>query len=170
MLPEIAKIKGIHPGVVLKRELALRGLKNKELARLLNEHAQTISSVLNQKRGINPNLSIKLGKQLGVDEDYFMLLQASYDVKISQEKNKSKIPDLNKFRSVLFWDTDVNNIDWEKSRKFVIKRVFERGNDAEITEVISFYGSSTICEAVKDIDTNFLPALKHNLAKYQIVN
>ena len=56
MLPELSKIKGIHPGAIIKREIKSRGLKNNELANSLNEHAQTISSILNEKRGINPSL------------------------------------------------------------------------------------------------------------------
>lgn len=38
MLPEISKIKGIHPGVILKREIQSRGLKNNALANSLHEH------------------------------------------------------------------------------------------------------------------------------------
>lgn len=120
------------------------------------------------KRGINPNLSIKLGNQLGVDEDYFMLLQASYDVKKAISIIRTNIPDLNKIRRVLFWDTDFDKIDWEKNRKPVIKRVFERGNDIEIKEIISFYGKRIIRSELKDIKNDFLPSFKENIIKYKI--
>ncbi|MDD2983907.1 MAG: helix-turn-helix domain-containing protein [Crocinitomicaceae bacterium] len=55
MLPELSKIKGVHPGAILKRELNRQGLKGSELARYLGEHKQTISAILNKKRDINPN-------------------------------------------------------------------------------------------------------------------
>lgn len=168
MLPEIAKIKGIHPGVILKRELKTRGLKNNELANSLHEHPQTISAILKERRGINPSLSIKLGHQLGVEEDYFMLLQASYDVKKIISINRTRIPDLSKIRKILFWDTDFNKIDWDKNRKPIIKRIFERGNDIEINEIISFYGKTTIKVELKNIDNDFLPSLKENMIKYNI--
>jgi addiction module HigA family antidote len=168
MLPEITKIKGIHPGAILKREIKSRGLKNNELANSLVEHAQTISSILNEKRGINPSLSIKLGHKLGVDEDYFMLLQASYDVEKTIKINKSKTPNLNKIRKILFWDTDFNKIDWIKNQKPIIKRIFERGNDIEINEIISFYGKITIRRALENVNNDFLPSFKQNMDKYKI--
>ena len=167
MIPEFYKIKGIHPGAILKREIKLRGLKNKELAILVNEHAQTISAILNEKRSINPNLSIKLGLKFGVDNDYFMILQASYDVKIAQSKKKSQeTPNLKNIRKILFWDTNYNKIDWIKNRKAIIKRIFERGNENEIIEIINFYGKETIKKELRNIDNNFLPSFNYNLNKY----
>ena len=167
MIPEIYKIKGIHPGAILKREIKHRGLKSKELAKLVDEHAQTISAILNEKRSINPNLSIKLGIELGVDNDYFMILQASYDVKIAQSKNTIKeTPNLRNIRKILFWDTNYNKIDWIKNRKAIIKRIFERGNEKEIFEIIDFYGKETIKKEFISIENNFLPSLNYNLNKY----
>jgi hypothetical protein len=51
MLPEISKIKGIHPGVILKRELKLRGLKVKEYADFVNDHMYAMSPVLHEREG-----------------------------------------------------------------------------------------------------------------------
>ena len=167
MIPEIYKIKGIHPGAILKREIKHRGLKNKELATLVNEHAQTISAILNEKRSINPNLSIKLGLKLGVDNDYFMILQACYDVKIAQSKKIiQETPNLKNIRKILFWDTNYNKIDWIKNRKAIIKRIFERGNENEINEIIKFYGKETIKKELRNTHNNFLPSLNYNLNKY----
>ena len=169
MIPEITKVKGIHPGAILKREIKKRGLKNKELASLVNEHAQTIGAILNEKRSINPNLSIKLGIELGVESDYFMILQASYDVKKAQSKTlKQKTPNLKIIRKILFWDTDFDKIDWNKNRKALIKRIFERGNDKEIREIISFYGIETIKKELKNVDSTFLPSFEHNLKLYKV--
>ncbi|WP_298148804.1 HigA family addiction module antitoxin [Flavobacterium sp.] len=166
----MSKIKGIHPGAILKRELKSRGLKSKELANLLDEHAQTISSIVNEKRGINPSLSIKLGRQFGAEQDYFMLLQASYDVEKTIEAKQSNTPDLSKIRAALFWDTDFKKIDWQKKQKAVIKRIFECGNDVEINEIISFYGILVVKNALKNSNNDFLPAFKHNLVRFKIIN
>lgn len=152
MLPELEKIKGIHPGYILKRELKLRGLKVSKLAFTIDEHKQTISAIINRKRKITPNLSIKLSKVFDVTQDYFMLLQASYEVNtIATESNNKYKPNLNKFRQVLFWDTDINTIDWEKQRRAIIRRVLERGNDDEINELINFYGKQTVSAEIKQI-------------------
>lgn len=169
MVPEITKIRGIHPGIILKREIKKRGLKNKELASLVNEYAQTISAILNEKRSINPNLSIKLGIKLGIESDYFMILQASYDVKKAESETlKQETPNLKIIRKILFWDTDFDKIDWSKNKKAIIKRIFERGNDKEICEIMSFYGIDTIKKELKNVNYSFLPSFKYNLKRYKI--
>lgn len=168
MLPEISKIKGIHPGAILKRELKARGMKSNELAELVDEYTQTISAILNERRGINPGLSIKLGQQLGIDIDYFMYLQASYDVQkeIDQLNHSNRFPDLTKIRKVLFWDTDFNQINWERNKSAIIKRIFERGNDKEISEIIAFYGLPTIKRVIRFSKNDFLPAYNENVKKH----
>lgn len=168
MLPEISRIKGIHPGVILKRELKNRDMKSNELAELIDEYKQTISAILNERRSINPGLSIKLAKQLGVSEDYFMHLQASYDVQkeLEQNQKEKRTPDLSKIRKILFWDTNFNQLDWEKQKSAIIKRIFERGNDTEIQEIISFYGRSTVNRAIQITKNNFLPAFNENVKKF----
>jgi addiction module HigA family antidote len=167
MLPEILKIKGIHPGAILKRELKVQGMKSSELAKSVNEYKQTISAILNEKRSINPGLSIKLAKQFGVESDYFMYIQASYDIQIALQKDTEKrTPNLNKIRKILFWDTDFNLLDWEKQKSAIIKRIFERGNDVEIKEIISFYGLSTVQQTIDATKSNFLPSFYQNVNKY----
>lgn len=55
-----------------------------------------------------------------------------------------KTPNLSLLRKSLFWDTDINKIDWKKQYKVVIQRVFERGNEEEKLEIKRFYGDSVI--------------------------
>jgi hypothetical protein len=45
---------------------------------------------------------------------------------------------------VLFWDTDITKIDWQKQSAAVILRIFERGNDIEKEEIKRFYKSELI--------------------------
>ena len=168
MLPEISRIKGIHPGVILKRELKNRDMKSNELAELIDEYKQTISAILNERRSINPGLSIKLAKQLGVSEDYFMHLQASYDVQkeLEQNQKEKRTPDLSKIRKILFWDTNFNQLNWEKQKSAIIKRIFERGNDTENQEIITFYGRPTVNRTIQITKNDFLPAFNENVKKY----
>lgn len=60
MLPNSSKIKGIHPGLILKRELSKNNIRSNDLAIAIDEHKQTLSAVLNQKRGIIPNYLLSL--------------------------------------------------------------------------------------------------------------
>jgi hypothetical protein len=93
---------------------------------------------------MNANLALKIEKALGIDEGYFMTLQVFYDIK-ELKKNQDKLyPDFTKLRRVLFWDTKMENIDWEKYKTAIIKRVFERGNEIEKEEIIRFYGQEKV--------------------------
>lgn len=171
MLPKIEKIKGVHPGAVLRRELKRRGIESKLFALSLGEYPQTINAISKGRRGINPALSIKLGHALGVDDDYFALLQAYYDIEKERKmllENQTK-PDLAKIRKILFWDTDINKIDWQKNKRAIIRRIFERGSDSEIKEIISFYGEEVVIGELKELP-QFLPTLSMNADKYFGIN
>ena len=50
----------------------------------------------------------------------------------------------------MFWDTDIQHIDWERQYRAVIQRVFERGNDADKEEIICFYGAEKVEKALQD--------------------
>lgn len=171
MLPKIEKIKGVHPGAVLRRELKRRGIESKLFALSLGEYPQTINAISKGRRGINPALSIKLGHALGVDDEYFALLQAYYDIEKERKmllENQTK-PDLAKIRKILFWDTDINKIDWKKNKRAIIRRIFERGSDSEIKEIISFYGEKVVIGELKELP-QFLPTLSMNADKYFGIN
>jgi len=168
MLPQLAKIKGVHPGTILRRELKIQTLKSSDLANSIGEHKQTISALLNKRRNINPKLSIKLSKIFNVEPDYFMLLQSSYDVKLAANLVKVRTPNLSILREALFWDTTLDKIDWSNNKRAVIKRILERGNEAEITEIISFYGKKVIENEVLAIKQSFMPAFAINVKKYNL--
>ena len=169
MLPEIAKIKGVHPGLVLKRELKRNQLKSSELAMAIGEHKQTLSAIINQRRGINPDLSVKLGSFFNIEEDYFMMLQAAYEVKNSLAANEQRTPDLSKIRKVLFWDTSLDKIDWIKNKRVIIQRILERGNDTEIREMIRFYGESAVSKIARSIKDSRLPSFQKNAEAYNLI-
>jgi addiction module HigA family antidote len=169
MLPKIAKIKGLHPGLILQREIKRNNIKSSQLAIAINEHKQTISAIINQKRGINPELSIKLSDYFHTEEDYFMMLQAGYEVKRKLAENCLKTPNLSNIRKVLFWDTTFDKIDWNKNKRAIIKRVLERGNDKEINEIISFYGKATIVTIAKSIKHSRLSTFQKNAEAYTLI-
>jgi len=147
MKTELSIIKGIHPGLILERELKQRHLRKGPFAISLDEYPQTLVSITKGKRRMNTNLALKIEKALGIEEGYFMTLQVFYDIKELKKQQYKLLPDFSKLRRVLFWDTKMENIDWEKQKNAVIKRIFERGNEIEKNEIIRFYGQ----EQVKDI-------------------
>jgi plasmid maintenance system antidote protein VapI len=137
-------IKGIHPGIILERELKQRHLRKGPFAISLKEYPQTLVSITKGKRRMNINLALKIEKALGIEEGFFMTLQVFYDIKELKNKQPKLHPNLTKLRRVLFWDTKMESIDWEKQKNAIIKRVFERGNEIEKREMIRFYGQESV--------------------------
>jgi len=149
MEKRLERFKGIHPGLILERELNKRMIKPSPFALSVDTHRQIFNAILKGKRGIPIPLSLKVDKALGLEEGTFALLQTFYDIQKAKENEMSKIqPDLSIVRKILFWDTDIHKIDWQKQYKAVIQRVFERGNDEEKREIKRFYGSEKIQEAL----------------------
>ena len=158
----IALIKGIHPGLILARELKRRNLSKRYLSLLINEYPQLIGDITNCKRRINPSLSIRLGNTLGFDESFFSVLQTFFDLEQEKKKKSLKLnPDIKIFRPVLFWDTDISTINWQKSKNSVIKRVFELGNSREIKEIIRFYGEENVRASLNKIENMSTRAKKN---------
>jgi plasmid maintenance system antidote protein VapI len=149
MKTELSIIKGIHPGLILERELKQRHLHKGPFAISLDEYPQTLVSITKGKRRMNTNLALKIEKALGIYEGYFMTLQVFYDIKELKKKQYKLLPDFTKLRRVLFWDTKMESIDWEKQKNAVINRVFERGNDSEKKEITRFYGIENINSILK---------------------
>lgn len=140
----IEQIKGIHPGIILERELKIRNIPKGRFALLLNEYPQTIVSITKGKRRMNTPLAMKIEKELKFEEGFFMILQVFHDIELENKKVNFLHPDLSKLRPILFWDTLIEKIDWMKQKKAVIKRVFERGNENEKNEILNFYGRDVV--------------------------
>lgn len=151
MKTQFSLLKGIHPGFVLEHELEKRQLKKGSFALDINEYPQTITAITKGKRGMNTSLSLKIESALGIEEGYFMTLQVFYEIAEEKKKLFKDHPDLSKLRSVLFWDTKIEKIDWQKQKRAVIKRIFERGNEAEKKEIIRFYGTQAVDEILNKV-------------------
>jgi len=146
-------LKGLHPGLILERELNKRNLSRGRFAISIGEYPQTIGAIINGKRDMNTPLSIKIEQALKLEEGYFMILQVYHDIKkLKQLSHIGQQPDLSLIRPALFWDTDINKIDWQAQKRAIIKRVFERGNEAEKAEIKKFYGEQSVNQILKRLN------------------
>lgn len=91
-----------------------------------------------------------------------MLLQAYYDIQRIKEKESQDTPNLNILSKALFWDTDIQHINWNRQYRAVIQRVFERGNEKDKNEIIRFYGTDKIEQALQESNLR-KPYTIHNL-------
>ena len=150
MIRQFAKYKGIHPGVILDRELKKRSIKQRPFALSLGEHPQTFNAITKGKRGISTALALKIERQLGLEEGTLVILQAYYDIQKIKEKEIKSTPDLSILSNALFWDTDIQHINWERQYRAVIQRVFERGSENDKNEIIRFYGAEKVNQAMQE--------------------
>lgn len=135
----INSYKGIPPGKVLSHMLKKRKMTQKQLANHLGIHSQTVSAIITGTRSIPENLSFKLDNEFGYENGFFLLLQAYYTISKhtdTRTPNNRRIPNI---RPVVFWDTDMAYLDWQKHKDFIIKRVTQRGSKEELKAVLEYY-------------------------------
>ena len=81
----------IHPGRILKRELAARGLSANKLALALRVPSGRITAILNKKRSITPETALRLGRYFGNSAQFWLNLQARYDLLITERELGERI-------------------------------------------------------------------------------
>jgi len=147
------KYRGIHPGAILERELKKRDLAQRSFALSIGIAPQSLNQIIKAKRPLPLSAALKIERALDLEEGALALLQTYYDIKVEKNKETNWRPNLTRLRKNLFWDTDINSIDWDKQSKAVIERIFERGNISEKKEILRFYGSSRIRNIIKKPST-----------------
>ena len=139
MFSKLLILRGLHPGFFLNRELRRRGLKKGSFALSIGEYPQTLGAIMLGKRNMNPSMALKIESALNWEEGFLMCLQALYDMRAIAQKKPTEKPDLSQIRPILFWDTDLEKINWQKSKAAILKRLRERGNEREKNELQRFY-------------------------------
>ncbi len=85
-----------HPGEII-RELCLEplGLSISETAKALDVSRSTLSSLINGKTGISPEMAVRLSIAFGTSSESWMNQQTQYDLWIAEQmRNKLKVKKL----------------------------------------------------------------------------
>ena len=83
-----------HPGEVLAHRLEEVGVSPTELARQLHVPANRITQIINGQRGISGDSALRLAHWFGNKPEYWMGLQARYDLHIARSELGLNIKDL----------------------------------------------------------------------------
>jgi len=162
MANRIDILKGIHPGKVIERDLNKKHLTQRALAKAAGVPYQTINVIISGRRNITLETALNIEKILGYDEGFLLVLQEFHDISAYKEKkSKEKYNHAPNIRKSLFWDSDFNKIDWERYKKAVITRVWERGNQSEKEEIARFYNIK-----ITDIGNYLLPSNYPDTSKH----
>lgn len=73
-------MRAVHPGEVLKGELEELGITPTELARQIEVPANRVSLIIAGKRSVTGDTALRLGHWFGVDPQFWLNLQAQYDL------------------------------------------------------------------------------------------
>lgn len=85
-------MRPIHPGEVLREEFLLpMRLTANALAIALQVPAPRINDVAREKRGISADTALRLARYFGTSAEFWMGLQADYDLKISARELKTAL-------------------------------------------------------------------------------
>ena len=72
--------RAVHPGRILKEELAEIGVTPTEFARQIDVPANRVSQIINGRRSITGDTALRLGHWFGVEPEFWLNLQAHFDL------------------------------------------------------------------------------------------
>lgn len=76
----------IHPGEYVREALEELGLTQAELAKTLGVSPMRISHLVREERPVTADLALRLGQAFGQSPQYWLNLQAGYDLKLAQAR------------------------------------------------------------------------------------
>ena len=78
--------RAVHPGVILKDELAEFGVTPTEFARQVDVPANRVSQIISGKRSVTGDSALRFGHWFGVDPQFWLNLQSQFDLVVAEEK------------------------------------------------------------------------------------
>ena len=81
----------IHPGRILKRELAARNLSANKLALAIRVPSGRITQILNEKRGITAETALRLSRYFGNSARFWVNLQSRYELALAERNIGARI-------------------------------------------------------------------------------
>jgi addiction module HigA family antidote len=81
----------VHPGRTLAAELSARGMTANALALKLRVPANRLSDIVRGQRAISPETALRLGRFFGTNPQFWMNLQAAYDLAVAKQQHGAAI-------------------------------------------------------------------------------
>lgn len=87
-------LPAIHPGEFLKEVLTELGTSQAEFARAIGVSPMRVSHVVSGARPVTAELALLFGRAFGQSPQYWLNLQASYDLKTAEHAMKDRLRDV----------------------------------------------------------------------------
>src|SRR5207248_8948103 len=79
-------VQVIHPGAFLVEILDESGLSQAQFARMIGDSSMRVSHVVKGTRPVTAELALLFGRAFGQSPQYWLNLQAAYDLKTAQKE------------------------------------------------------------------------------------
>lgn len=89
-----------HPGEYIREALEELGMTQAALAKALGISAMRISHLVREDRPVTAELALRLGAAFGQTPQYWLNLQAAYDLKLAQAEFKDSLQAVQKLAAV----------------------------------------------------------------------
>lgn len=89
--PRVYSDLAIPPGETLAEELEERGMTQRELAARLGRPPQVINEIIRGKKAITPDTAIGLAKVLGIEAQFWVNLEADYQMTLARGREKEAL-------------------------------------------------------------------------------
>ena len=86
------RLPPVHPGEILREDLLKPlGLSINRLGRDLRVPVTRMSEIINGRRGITADTALRLARYFGTTPEFWMNLQASFDLDVAQRASADRI-------------------------------------------------------------------------------
>ena len=79
------RMRPIHPGEILREDVLVEfGMSANALAKALGVPPNRVTAILNEERGVTADTALRLSRYLGTTPEFWLSLQASYDLRAAE--------------------------------------------------------------------------------------
>jgi addiction module HigA family antidote len=84
--------------MLLEEFLVPMQITQRELADAIHVPYQRVNELVNQRRGITPSTALRLGKFFGLSADFWLNVQARWDIYNAQEAEETELKSIHDFK------------------------------------------------------------------------
>jgi antitoxin HigA-1 len=84
-------MRPIHPGEILREELAELGVSANALAGALADPANRITGILKEQRAVTADTALRLARYFGTTPEFWMNLQIAYEIRKTEAATGDQI-------------------------------------------------------------------------------
>lgn len=90
-MPSKSAFPAMHPGLFLQEALTELGMSQARFARQIGVSAMRVSHVIKGQRPVTAELALLFGRVFGQSPEYWLNLQANYDLKVAEKSMRRRL-------------------------------------------------------------------------------